>query len=87
MATQQAWDDVLLLAGLIQSLDNEVGEAVHGKLLSLKAVFEAIIADPTRTANAVALADEHPVYNSAKIIADVGKFMALHDWLTANGYY
>jgi hypothetical protein len=87
MATQQAWDDFLGLTSQVKGLDTDTGGAIRGKLLSLKALFEAIAADPERTAAAIALADQHPVYTSAKLTADVGRYLALHDWLSANGYY
>ena len=82
----QAWDDVRFLTEASVSLPNQVG-ALRVSLAALKAKYEEIVADPARTQEDVALADTHPVNNSAKLTGDVGKFLALDTWLEANGYY
>jgi hypothetical protein len=87
MATQQAWDDFESLKASLLSLSVDVGGMVRGKLASLKATVDALSVDPARLAAAVALADEHPVYNAAKLTELAGKFLTLHEYLLANTFY
>ena len=87
MATQQAWDDVENLIHYLQDVQNECSACLRLKLSLIKSLLDALAADQPRLAEAVAHADQHPIYNSTKLAELSGKYLQLNDWLIANGYY
>ncbi|MCK7475654.1 MAG: hypothetical protein MZV49_24230 [Rhodopseudomonas palustris] len=67
MATQQAWDDFEALKSKVGYIEGELS-GVEDAIGKLETLVNAISADPTRTAEAVALADQHPHWTSAHIL-------------------
>jgi hypothetical protein len=86
MASQQAWDDFESVKRIIAVLNSQIAGSFKGYLDELNSLFTAISADPARSAEVIALADSHPVLNSAYLSEGAGKFLALRAWLIANGY-
>jgi hypothetical protein len=86
MASQQAWNDFEGIKSRIAVINSELAGSLRGCLEELYDLYSAITADPARLAEAVALADTNPVYNSTYLSEQAGKLIALRSWLIANGY-
>lgn len=90
MASQQTWDDFEGIRNQVAVINCELAGSLRGYLEELYNLYSAIIVDPARLAEVVALADAHPVFNSAYLAEQAaeqaGKLIALRSWLIANGY-
>jgi hypothetical protein len=86
MASAQAWEDTDKLRALITVVNSLLDTTIHGDLSELNDLFEIIAGDQNRLSEDVALADTHPVWNSAYLTAEVGKLLTLRAYLIANGY-
>jgi hypothetical protein len=86
VATQQAWDDFLGLKGLVEFIEGDLGVNLKNSFIQMDALFNAIVADPVRAAEAIALADLHPEWTSAALLARVTAYQGLRDYLGAQGF-
>jgi hypothetical protein len=86
MAEQQAWDDFCTLKAQMEYFEGQISTCIKGELSKLQSEVAAILADPARTAACVALADQHPKWTAAAMLAYNDKLMALKAYLSAQGF-
>lgn len=86
MASQQTWDDFNTLENQMNYFEGQISTCVKGELAKLQVEAEAIMADPARAAAVTALADQHPKWTAAAIVAYYNKLMALQAYLVAQGF-
>ena len=86
MAEQQAWDDFNLLKGQFEYLEGQISTCLKNELEKIEGEVQEIMADPARIAAVVALADQHPRWTAAAMIAYNEKLMALKATLAAQGF-
>ena len=86
MATQQAWEDFEKLSGPLEYLSGMVGEGLKAVFAKLDSDYQEIIADQNRVIAAAAVADTHYKWTSAEILSSIARFLALRDYLIAQGF-
>jgi hypothetical protein len=86
MATEQAWDDFDALRNSLDFLSAEFGSTLRPAFDKLSDDYTEITADPDRTAAAVVVADIHYYWTAAKLLEMITKYLALRDYLVANGF-
>jgi hypothetical protein len=86
MATQQAWDDFCALKSQVGFIDGELTNCVKDSISKLEVLVAAIVADPVRAAEAIALADQHPTWTSAHILDLFGRMQTVKAAIIAQGF-
>lgn len=86
MATEQAWNDFNTLKGQLEYFEGQISTCLANELAKLEDEVAAILADPARTSACVALADQHPKWTAAAMLAYNEKLMALKAYLNAQGF-
>lgn len=86
MATQQAWDDWNALKSQIQFIEGELTNCIKDAVNKLELQVNTITADPTRTAEAAALADTHPHWTTAHILDLYNRMLAVRAAIIAQGF-
>jgi len=85
MASQQAWDDFCALKASEDCLEGELARA-KDDIGKLEALVGAIVADPARAAEAVALADQHPEWTSAHVLDVYNRLLVVRTAISGQGF-